>query len=194
MNKYSAQLILDIVAVPEDESEIESSVESAIDGESQPCTSASCNSQPIAIAKSPIKSCFIQWPSKRGPNGPLNPKKKFKFCQVVKTLSEDEEAIVHNVDKVLLCPLDNVMLRSDHIMQAIEIIKLQFQNVGGLVDTLILTSDPARQIELDLKETNVFILFTPNLAHWVVLTDINHHDEGKWLFLDSLNHTSYIKS
>ena len=127
-------------------------------------------------------------------NPPLNPKKKLKFCQVVETLSEDEEASVQNVDKVLLCPLDNVMLRSDHIMQAIEIIKLQFQNVGVLVDTLILTSDPARQIELDLKETNVFILFTPNLAHWVVLTDINHHGEGKWLFLDSLNHTSYIKS
>ena len=63
-----------------------------------------------------------------------------------------------------------------------------------MVDTLILKSDPAWQIELDLKETNVFILFTPNLAHWVVLTDINHHGEGKWLFLDSLNHTSYIKS
>ena len=34
----------------------------------------------------------------------------------------------------------------------------------------------------------------PNLFHWVVITIINHHDEGKWLFRDSLNYLSYLKS
>ena len=79
-------------------------------------------------------------------------------------------------------------------MQAIEILKLQFEHIGGLVDTLIFSSDPSRPIELNLKQRNVFILHTPNLAHWVVITNINHNDEGKWLFLDSLNHISYLKS
>ena len=119
--------------------------------------------------------------------------KKFKFCPSVATISDGEEDAFQNV-KILLCPLNSVMLRSDHIMQAIEILKLQFEHIGGLVDTLIFSSDPSRPIELNLKQRNVFILHTPNLAHWVVITNINHNDEGKWLFLDSLNHISYLKS
>ena len=73
----------------------------------------------------------------------------------------------------------------------LEILKLQFDHIKGFVDTLIFSSDPSRPIELHLKQQFFFILHEPNLAHWVVLKKINHHDEDKW-FLDNLNHLSYV--
>ena len=88
------------------------------------------------------------------------------------------------------------MLSSDHIIQAMDILKSQFDQIGGLIDTLLFSSSSTCFIEsrLVFKAKNIFILHTPNLSHWVVITNINHHDEGKWLFLDSLNHLRYLKS
>ena len=85
------------------------------------------------------------------------------------------------------------MLGSDHIFQALEIIRLQFKEIGGLFVSLLFSSDPSRQIDLNLKVKNIYVIHTPNLSYWVVFTNFNHGDQDKWVVLDSLNNINYLK-
>ena len=133
LNKYSSQLaiVIDVFIQKTNKKnlKIAPEMQPEIEPEPQPCTSATIDSaSPSPVPPSPpIKSVFIQRPSKaskRGPNGNENRSKKFLFCPAVAILSDNEEVDLQNVEKVLLCPLNNVMLRSYHIMQAIEIMKL----------------------------------------------------------------------
>jgi hypothetical protein len=104
-------------------------------------------------------------------------------------LSSDEEKLVIVEDPISLLP--EMMLTCDHITQALSVLQLQFSNIGGLVDTLLFQSLKKRN--LNLKESNVYILHTPNNKHWVTITNINCHQKSHWMLFDSLNNIKYLE-
>ena len=79
---------------------------------------------------------------------------------------------------LLLFPPSNVLLRGDHIYQILTILRSQFENIGGLVDTVFLQAGESRAINLNLKENHVFVLNASMLDHWAVFTSINHFADG----------------
>ena len=110
---------------------------------------------------------------------------------------DDEESSViesYQSTGLLLCPPSNILLGGDHIYQALTKLRFQFENTGGLVDTVVLQANELRAINLNLKENNFLVLHTPKLDHWVVFTNINYFADGKWILYDNLNHLNYLKS
>ena len=81
------------------------------------------------------------------------------------TLSSDEE-LQHNEDEVVICPKNGVMLSDNQIVAAIRMLRAQFVDIGGLVDTVRFQKDISETFDLNLKEKSVFIIHC-NGNHWV---------------------------
>jgi hypothetical protein len=70
-------------------------------------------------------------------------------------------------DKILECPQSQVMLSDEHIIAAINMLKFQFSDVGGLVDCLRFQSD--KPFNYKVNDRSVYILHS-NASHWVILS------------------------
>ena len=95
--------------------------------------------------------------------------KRFRLCSKstpVEAVREDEEVATLDVGEALY-PLNNAMLGSDCIIQAMDILKSQFDQIVDLIDTRLFSSIWTSIIEsrLVFKAKNIFILHTPNLSH-----------------------------
>ena len=97
----------------------------------------------------------------------------------------DEEEIKAIAPRVLRCPANGVMLGSDYILQALEILKDLFQFIECLIDSIIFQKNFLWEVEFNLKERNVFVVHKTGLMHRVVLTNLNHDLEDKLLVLES---------
>ena len=73
-------------------------------------------------------------------------------CSNDLVISSDDEEVIAIAPRFLRCPPNGVMLGSDYILQAIEILKAQFQDIGGLVDTILFQTDLTCEINLNLKQ------------------------------------------
>ena len=72
----------------------------------------------------------------------------------------------HNEDEVVICPKNGVMLSDNQIVAAIRMLRAQFVDIGGLVDTVRFQKDISETFDLNLKEKSVFIIHC-NGNHWV---------------------------
>ena len=79
------------------------------------------------------------------------------------------------------------------MVRALLILKEQLTDIGGLIETILFQKDLSHEVNLNLKEKNVFVIHTTFLMHWVVLTNINYGVEDKWLVLDNYD-DDYLKS
>ena len=61
-------------------------------------------------------------------------------------LSLDEETNLPKAQKILHCPPNGAMLGSDYIVRALLILKEQFTDIGGLVDTILFQKDLSHEI------------------------------------------------
>jgi hypothetical protein len=68
-------------------------------------------------------------------------------------------------EKILECPQTQVMLSDEHIIAAINMLKFQFSDIGGLVDCLRFQSD--RPFDYKVNDRSVYILHS-NASHWVI--------------------------
>ena len=52
------------------------------------------------------------------------------------------------------------MLGSEYILKALHILKDQFKDIGGMVDTILFHKDLTRELNSDIKEKNIFVIHT----------------------------------
>ena len=87
------------------------------------------------------------------------------------------------------------MLGSDFILQALQILKTQFQDIGGLVDTILFQKDLSVKINSDLKVKKKLICYTYHRSYSI--GSVNKHQpwlEDKWLVSDSLDNDTNLRS
>ena len=82
--------------------------------------------------------------------------------------SDDDGEPAINISTIVRCPGPDIRLTDNDIMPALTMLKRQFLNIGGLVDTLYFESKVLDKAALNIKNTNVYIVLVYK-NHWVVI-------------------------
>ena len=82
--------------------------------------------------------------------------------------SDDDGEPTINISTIVRCPGPDIRLTDNDIMPALTMLKRQFLNIGGLVDTLYFESKVLDKAALNIKNTNFYIVLV-NKNHWVVI-------------------------
>jgi len=118
----------------------------------------------ISITTSSSENSFDKTPKKTAKKTTRNKRPKNNTNT---TLSSDEEKSSEKNIVEITCPQNSVMLTDEHMIAAIKMLRNQFSEIGGLVDTVRFQTDIAKSFNLNLNYKTVFIIHS-NGNHWVI--------------------------
>ena len=85
--------------------------------------------------------------------------------------------------------IGNEKLNCDSIMLVVNSLRVQYPDIGGLIDVALFNRNEILELDLNINNKTVFLILVNN--HWVTLTNIIN--SGDWLMFDSLNSLTYLR-
>ena len=78
---------------------------------------------------------------------------------------DDDDDESNSPNELVRCPLPGARLNDSDLLPALKMLRIQFPQIGGLVDPLFLSSEPQEQ-NLNFREKNIYLMLINN-NHWV---------------------------
>ena len=101
-----------------------------------------------------------------------NKRKGFSFVNISPNIdeisSDDDGEPTSTTSTIVRCPGPDIRLTYNDLMPALTMLKRQFPDIRGLVDTLYFENKVLDKAALNIKNTNVYIVLV-NKNHWALI-------------------------